>query len=265
MFNQYSYKDIDYAKAIERNGFISNRVKSECEVLVRYYNSLGYPKKEIKNKIIEICNRSIKNFYYEMYYSIIESAINAGMKKEPTQVDYITIYKEELDYINSLDLKYPVKKLMYGILVLKKLSQQAFHSEKMGFNLVGGADNYTKLKVFSGLKNRSRSEIDFMFSDMLEAGLISIRDDNKKYLLFLDNIQDSKEECFRIEDFETAYLHFDAYNEKYKVNKCEACGDWFKIDSRFNPYQKYCKKCANKVKIEQTISARKSKKVEEAR
>ena len=38
MFNQYSYKDIDYAKAIERNGFISNRVKSECEVLARYYN-----------------------------------------------------------------------------------------------------------------------------------------------------------------------------------------------------------------------------------
>ena len=234
MFNQYSYKDIDYAKAIERNGFISNRVKSECEVLARYYNSLGYPKKEIKNKIIEICNRSIKNFYYEMYYSIIESAINAGMKKEPTQVDYITIYKEELDYINNLDLKYPVKKLMYGILVLKKLSQQAFHSEKMGFTLVGGADNYTKLKVFSGLKNRSRSEIDFMFSDMLEAGLISIRDDNKKYLLFLDNIQDSKEEYFKIEDFETAYLHFDAYNEKYRINKCKVCGQWFKVDSKTN-------------------------------
>ena len=258
MFNQYSYKDIDYAKAIERNGFISNRVKSECEVLARYYNSLGYPKKEIKNKIIEICNRSIKNFYYEMYYSIIESAINAGMKKEPTQVDYITIYKEELDYINSLDLKYPVKKLMYGILVLKKLSQQAFHSEKMGFTLVGGADNYTKLKVFSGLKNRLRSEIDYMFSDMLEAELISIRDDNKKYLLFLDNIQDSKEECFRIEDFETAYLHFDAYNKKYRVNQCECCGILFRDVSKYKPSQ-YCNKCQKEKELEKHVKYNKKR------
>ena len=77
-----------------------------------------------------------------------------------------------------------------------------------------------------------------MFSDMLEMGLISIRDDNKKYLLFLDNIQESKEECFRIEDFETAQLHFDAYNEKYKINRCEVCGKWFKLASNS---QIYCK------------------------
>ena len=66
---------------------------------------------------------------------------------------------------------------------------------------------------------------------------------NKKYLLFLDNIQDSKDECFKIEDFETAYLHFDAYNERYKINKCEVCGKWFKIESIKHPYQKYCKTC----------------------
>lgn len=259
MFNKYSYKDIDYAKAIEANGFLSNRTKSECEILAKYYNILGYSKKDIKTKIIEVCNRSIKDFYYEMYYKAIESAINSGVKKEPIQVNSITFYKEELDYINSLDLNYMVKKLIYGILTLKKLSKEATHSEKLGFTLIGSPTNYSKIKTFAGLKNKSQSQINLLFADMLDLGLISIRDDDKKYLLFLDNIQDSKDIAFTISNFETAILHFDNYNEKYKITKCEVCDEWFKIESKSFP-PKYCKECAKKVHNEQKSISKKVKK-----
>lgn len=261
MYNKYYCKELDYAKQIVKNGFITNNIKYELIILAKYFKSLGLNRSEARSKIIDICNRSIKEFYYEVYYAIIEGSINVGFKKELVQIDEIKFYKEELDYINSINVNYSVKKLMFGLVLIKKINQAVANSENMGFVFNGSKYNYSNLKKLSGLSNRTQKQINYMFADLIDSELISIRDDDRKYLLFMEHIQNSKELAFTVSNFETAILLFDNYNDKYKVNVCEVCGEIFKVESKSFP-PKYCKVCAKKIKIEQTINGRKMKNVE---
>ena len=247
LFNEFAYKEIDYAKFIIKNGFKTENIKYECSILAKYYKSIGLNKSEARSKIIDICNRSIKEFYYEMYYPLIESGINSGFKKDIIQIDEIKFYKEELDYINNIDVNYSNKKLLFGLLLTKKLNQAVSSSEKLGFVFNGNKRNYANLKRFSGLKNRTQKQINYMFADLIDLELISIRDDDRKYLLFMEHIQDSKELVFTVSNFETAILLFDSYNDKYKVKECEVCGEVFKIESNRHIY---CKKCQKQKELQ---------------
>ena len=261
MFNEFAYKEIDYAKFIIKNGFKTENIKYECSILAKYYKSTGLNKSEARSKIIDICNRSIKEFYYEMYYPLIESGINSGFKKDIIQIDEIKFYKEELDYISSININYSNKKLLFGLLLTKKLNQAVSSSEKLGFVFNGNKRNYANLKRFSGLKNRTQKQINYMFADLIDLELISIRDDDRKYLLFMEHIQDSKELAFTASNFETAILLFDSYNDKYKVNVCEVCGEIFKVESVKHPYQKYCKFCQKEKELERYIKYNKKRRL----
>lgn len=242
MYNKYYCKELDYARQIVKDGFITNNIKYELTILAKYFKSLGLSKAEAKSRIIDICNRSIKEFYYEVYYPIIEGSINTGFKKELVQIDEISFYKEELNYVNSINVNYSVKKLMFGLLLIKKINQAVANSENIGFVFNGSKYNYSNLKKFSGLSNRTQRQINYMFAELIDVELVSVRDDDRKYLLFMNHIQGSMELAFTVSNFEAAILLFDNYNGKCKVNTCGVCGEIFKVSSKTNvPLS--CKAC----------------------
>lgn len=248
--NKFLFKEKDRAEFIIGKGEVGSYIKSDISVLLKYYKSLDISKKDAICEVKKILKKTMSSFdISERYDGVIKSIADKSYHKDSklVHVDKVDIYKEELEFINNLDVKYSLKKILFTLLVYKKVE---FEITNHKCNMNYYSDNDYKRRnlklIYGSTMKLDESVFELSKLDLLQNGYNS---DIK--LFFIDKIAElgKTEVVYEVNVFENSALYFDLYNNRgSKIKPCQNCGMMFKPKSNAG---KYCKNCAKEVKIQQ--------------
>lgn len=265
---EYKYNEREYAKKIYEEGFQTRFIKYELVILVKYLKELGRTKKDTEIELYSFCEKYINKFNKIKYYKVIDGAIRDGRKRNNKLIvlDSIVIMKSELEHIDSLDVGYEYKKLLFAMLVSKKISfalakiQPEKKEEEKNLSLFIGGSTKKFKELFKLANITSKYEVDGkyytykvdnMINELVKKELVSSLD-NHSGLIYLDCLKDIEQdgEIFyelKNKDFDKIGYIFDYYKGENKIKMCEVCGSLFKQKSN---KQKYCVDCSKQIKLE---------------
>ena len=119
----FKYHDTARAEFLIKNGLDGSQyIFNDMRILALYYRDiLGYKHKKRKEELLNFLKNNIADFNEVLYLRNINRALNIAKnkKKKLIDIDYINVYKSEIDYINSLDVNENTKK--YYLRCLLKL------------------------------------------------------------------------------------------------------------------------------------------------
>jgi hypothetical protein len=261
------YNEIEYAKAIESNGFLSRFKKHELRVLAKYYKSQGVKNAELKELICEFCERHIPNYNEVRYASFINGIINFASKKtnKLIVIKDIPIAGTEGRAIDKLDIGYEYKRFLFAWLVKVKLNRAIYKiSHDAELKSIYFSHEVARQKEIFKMSNLDRKEYNMneIIKHLYDKGIIDIANNGKIKLLFMENMTEGKKISLRIPttDIDYAGYYWDQFKKKYKVGYCQECGI---IIKKKNISKKYCQKCGKKIKNLQTNQSKKAKRQKE--
>jgi ribosomal protein L37E len=245
---QYRYNEKKYAETILKQGFLTQYHKYELKILVKYYKEiLGKKASERKELIYKFCEDNIVNFNRVKYFKIINSALSYGSKgiNKLISIESIPVTKNEIDYINSLELDDIHKKILFSFIVKNKLnkemSKQIF-GKSSDYNFFGGKNESYK-EVFEMSKLSGKYNMNNLVNDLSNLGYVDVRTRGKINLSFINNIRESNDMIFEITNFDNVGYYLDWFNGDDKFIKCENNG-CDEIIKKTNGNKKYCSECA---------------------
>ena len=247
----YRNKEIDYAEKIIKDGFQTNFTTYELKILAKYYKYKDNKPKERKALLYEFCEKNILSFNKVKYFKIINTALNHAANKNSKiiQIDSINITKNEVEYVNNLNVEYDHKKVLFCLFVESKLNILKYkmrYNEDCNGKLFGGAKGsyYKDLSELAGLPQSV--DINKIINHLSDAGLVTTINRGKIYLTFIDNITINEDIAFKINTFDNTGMYFDYYNGSDKVIKCERCE--ILVEKTVNN-KKYCDSCSKEIKM----------------
>lgn len=250
---KWKYNELAYAELICNNGIQSKYLFTELKLLVLYYRDvLELKPKERELALYNFCYKYIYNFKKEKYYKIIKQVLNKGLNKEVKLivVDKINIYTLELKYINSLDINYQYKKILFAFLVKHKLNRIIYKiKNNKDYNTLyfkGSKQKYSEIKKMSNIPHKLNLHTEGIHN-LNQLGLINILYRGAINLDYIENCKEEGDVAIAITDFENVGLYFDYYNKIKRVIKCEECDKPIRKKSN---KQKYCSECAKKIRKE---------------
>jgi hypothetical protein len=260
----YKYNEREYGKVIFEKGFQSDFLRYELVVLVKYLKELGYKKKQTEEFLYKHCETHVKSFNKIKYYKVIDGAIRDGRRYDNKiiEVKEIPITKNEIEHIDSLDVDHEHKKLLFTMMVRKKISYAVNtinNSEaKLSSYFAGSKKSFRE--VFKMAKIKSGYNIDNMITELVRKGIITSVIKGDIVLDYMNKIEPCEELYDSIVDLENIGWYFDLYKGENKVGRCENA-DCGKPIKQFSNRSKYCTKCAKKINIQKTIENRKNRKL----
>lgn len=240
-----NYRQKEQAMLIYGHGFQSENIRQkagELKLLALYLrDECGMKKAELEEYITHFCEKYSPDYHFRTYYRMIGNACKYAENKSNVlvQVDRLPVYQAEVEYINSLDLPYEEKKLMFSILLLKKLDKECFEQRqgeeyKMGY-LSADDSKLRFLKKTAGL-----AKVDIpkdIFYHWREKGIIRVS--YAGFILdFMDQMQHDGIEVMSVEHFDCFGLYWDLFFAEGKISTCQVCGKPF-VKAAGN--QCYCK------------------------
>lgn len=276
------YKELDYARNIYENGFQSTQhIATELKLIAIYMRrNLGYKPKKLKEEIYRWCEMFMTGYKKELHYKIINSAVNNACKKGSMliNIDTITFYKYEVDYINNLFIKdcddgskeakysYECKKLMFTLLFKMKLNKaieeirnQEDEDINIGKYFKGGQRKYNELKKLAHLPEKVKINEDII-NVLWVNGLVTPMFNGLIKLDFIEviyNIDKNSRDIsivVQIDDYENIGWYFDYYNKDKKISFCKECGRIFrKRSNRQECCSEECSKVVNKNKTKERM------------
>lgn len=252
----YKYNEFEYAELIYSKGFQTKFIATELRLLVLYYKDvLGLKPKERTEKIYEFCEKYMPDYKRAKYFKAINKALRQGGAKgqKLVTVKQVDIYKDELDYISSLEIDYNFKKILFTFLVHMKLNKIIYEYKNEDLYtskyFKGGSVKYNNIKKMANLDNNININDDVIyFLDQYD--LIKILHKGLIVLNYLDNCCETGEIVIEVEDYENVGWTLDYYNKIKGIKLCESCDNIFK---QSNNKQKYCKSCAKSVKNQKNL------------
>lgn len=210
--------------------------------LVSYFTRLLYFQNNdlsiIKNMIINKMNTYNLNVtVYEEYIAdnIIDKYYNLlskGSVDKLRDIDFIPLYKSELDIINSAKTQRQ-RKFLFTLYIIARYTNR--------FGWVYLQD--TELYKLANISKESRKKSNIIY-ELKQDGLIKLTvrvDDNKIGV----NLSDGKDDkiVFKVESLKYLGNQYVAFVDNTKRCCCQ-CGKLIKIKSKYDSSTKYCKKCA---------------------
>jgi len=241
---QEKYNEEEYAKKIEENGFLTNRHNYELTLLIKYWKKCGIKPKARKEKIYEFCKNNIEKFNEVKYFKRINSALRKGSRKDNPLIiiEKIPITSKDIEYINSLDIEYDYKKILFTLLVRMKIKKEICilkYGNYLQYNYLSGTQK-TYNEIYEVSKISNTYKINKIINILEQLGYVDVRTRGRIKLLFIDNIEESSKIEFNVTTFDNIGYYFDWYNGDDKIIRCENCG---KLIKRRNNRQKYCPTC----------------------
>lgn len=251
---KYKYNEREYGEAIFNNGLQSDFVRYELVVLVKYLKSLGYKKKETEVFLYDFCEKNIEGFNKVKYYKVIDGAIRDGRKRDNKliEVKEILLMKNEMEYIDNLEVDHEYKKLLLGFLVKKKISlaiNKINNDEATLSNYFGGGKKGFR-EVFQMSNIKSGYKVDSMITELVKKGIVISVIKGDVVLDYITKIPEGDEVYEVIKDFDNIGWAFDYYKGVKGIKKCDECGDFIKITNIKNTSQRYCDKCSKSKELE---------------
>lgn len=256
----YKYTELDYAKNIYENGFQSDQHRpAELRLVATYMRRvLDYKPKRLREEMYKWCESNITGYKRELYYKMINSAINKACKKGSMliNVESIDFYKYEMDFINDLyimkdidekgesEFTYECKKLLFTLLFKMKVNKFFTETkssdpdfEYNGKYFKGGQKKYTELKKLAKLPEKVRINEDII-NTLWVNGLVTPMFNGLVKLNFMEELYEiekkkdlDKSIVIQIKDFDSVGWYFDYYNQDKKIQFCKCCGKIFKKKS----------------------------------
>jgi len=234
------FDELKHAESIIKNGYRNKKyVNFDNIILVKYWRYKGLNESEIR--------KSLKTFMVDYQYLFnrnildykINRAIKYGMRYDLVTGVKVSITDKEIDLINTLD-NIRLRKMMFIMLVvwkfkgmpnnfwidnkdLQKLSEERMHNDTF-WDCIHKIVKADMIAMVMGAKNRSFYKI---------------------------NLKTGGDPIIEISDFENPIYYYLNLFEPEKFIECEKCGVLIKLTIH---NRKYCKDCARKVNIKQTIN-----------
>lgn len=202
--------------------------------------------KERKEKLYKFCEDSIPDFNKALYYKIINRALNKGSnrKQKLVTIEKVNVYKDEVDYLNSLDIEYNYKKLLFAFLIQMRLNKLMYeernHNKYTTIYFKGGKQKYQNIKSMANVSNKIDINEDFI-SDLSQGNnpLIQTLHTGLIRLDFINNCEQTGGIVIEVKDYDNVGWYLDYYNHIDKVILCGYCGQPFKQNKK---NEVYCKK-----------------------
>ena len=253
---QFRYNEKKYAEEILKKGFLTQYHRYELKILVKYYKEvLGEKASERKKLVYEFCENNIVKFNRVKYFKIINSALAYGSKRinKLILIKSIPVTKNEIEYINGLELDSAHKKILFTFIVKNKLNKEMskqIYGKVSDYNIFGGKTESYK-EVFEMSRLSGEYDINKLVNGLSNLGYVDVRTRGKINLSFIDDIVVDKDDkgnkidniVFEITNFDNVGYYFDWYNGDEKFMKCENenCSEVIK---KTNGNKKYCSDCA---------------------
>jgi hypothetical protein len=227
-----------------------------------YKEVLKIKEDDRKVKLEEFCAKYMLDYKKEKHYRIMNRALNAAKKKcnKLVVIDHIDVYQDELNYINSLELPYDYKKIMFTFLVDKKLKQyidklknkkqKKDKKEENKFYFKGGKQRYKYITEIAHVPKVLKINEE-VIHELGEKKLVTILHSGLISLDYLNNCTETGGILKpAIKQFEDIGWYSNLYNGISDIRICEDCGIVFKKKSN---YQIKCIQCSPYQPIENKI------------
>lgn len=274
----FKYNEEQYGEEIYTNGFQTDYINSELTILVKYLKQIkNFKKKETEEFLYKFCEKHIEGFNKINYYKSIDKAILKGRKGDNKLITIksISIYKEEMEYIDSLEIDHEYKKLLLVFLVNKKISLEIkrlnYCGNEMSTYFEGNKKRYGS--IFKAANISGKLKIDEMIHELVNKNIIQSIIKGGIILEYLYPLYEIREEVIQVKnkitdkiedkikkiivydiknyelyeeisDFENIGFVFDFYKEINNVKKCDNFRECKRLIRVTNNKIKYCKSCA---------------------
>lgn len=223
---------MDYAQKTFSSGFQTDTLYQrgiELKYLAVYLRDrCGLKPKQIRAYLDNFCATHVQDYNFRAYYKMIDKACSFadGKSNVLIQVDSLPVYKSEVDYILGLDIPDDQKKVMFSILMTKKLDMACFEQRGNGEYFMGflkaDAEKLALIKKRACVKRRMNIASD-VFYPWREIGLIRVS--NTGFLLdFMANMNHDGEEIMSIKQYDCFGDYFDCFLSDKKKSMCKSCG-----------------------------------------
>ena len=216
----------EHAEKLLKSGFTGFMSQRDLNILARYFKSIGKNKPQIRSDIIEFCKKYNQGFNEFLFETQIKRAIDSCQKYKIREHMSISITKNELDKIRSIN-NYNKEKILFVMLSIAKYFK---------FNSIGQEKQsphfYVNAKFSQIVKmarvNINKQERNRMLFELNNSGLI----ETNLFGAFKINFVDEGEEEVLIEDMNNIVDFFPVY--------CSSCG--IKMPKKL-PRHDMCRDC----------------------
>lgn len=244
------FDEHEWAKNMIESHILGKKPTETLRHIARYYidESAGekpLTKRELRRKLEEYLVKCDPNVSLPKWDDALTRIVNKAFKRRTIRIEYIPIYKSELDKIKELNSK-ELERLAFTLLCLAKYWDVVNETET---HWVNSQDNdiIKMANLKSNLKDRS-----LMFHKLEQAGFIKFSrkiDNTNIQVCFVGD----GEKALEVTDFRNLGYQYKRYcGEAFRV--CQNCGLIFKARvSGSGPQAKYCRDCAQKIQLQQII------------
>jgi len=233
----------------------------ELKALIFYMLENNFSSKDIREKLLEVCNDEIKYLSSKQRESVFNKLISQCKSSKTIRNIKIDVYKTELDNIRNIDNP-DYEKCVFIMLIYKKWLDKVneLRNRKKSpyyewFSLIK-ADIFKEagLSKMNGLSKQSMLNYlylnEYIKSDVKKLTKSDQRIENieKKQMWSVPFIKYDGEVAFSIDDFRNVINQYINYRDG-GFSKCGNCGILF---SPTNNRQKYCADCRRAVNREKT-------------
>ena len=249
------------AEEIIENPDLINHKKPSTDVaiLARYFY---HEEKLNRNQIVKKIDLIMEDgypFYNDFnWYNTILSYIKLAQKKNLVQIDYVPVTKKELNTISSVNEERK-ERILFTMLCLSKYYNQVNENNN---NWINTNDS----EIFK-LANVSMKSIyrDKMIHSFINDGYLKQSKNNKNNNLMVTFLDETDETVLKISDYRELGYQYMFYRNNKMIKKCQNCGIFIKIKSKYDGSTKYCKNCAEKITRENWRLSKKKIKVENSK
>lgn len=239
--------EYDWAEKAIKDKVLGKKPYETLSRVAKYYTYKNYTRKEVRRMLDEFLLQCEPTASLVMWSNTLDSAAKYAAKYPLVMIDRIVITEPEMKRIDSLPGK-QVRRLAFALLCIAKYRVSI--SENTNY-WVGTPDNeiMKMANINTSIKRQSS-----MFGQLKDLGMIRFSkqiDNLSVQVLFAEN----GNPVMSITDFRNLGYQYMRYHGG-PYFECTHCGITEKIT---NPgvgrKQKYCKDCAAKVKIQQSVNA----------
>lgn len=273
------YNELDYAKAIYENGFLTNHIMTELKLVAVYIRRvLNRPPKLLKRDLYEFGAKYLPDYRVERDYVMLDKAIRFAVKKDSalTHITSIAVHQNELDYLLGVPIgagadadDYICRKVMFTYFIYMKLNTAALRCKNQsllaaalpeeaqtlfqGHSFKGGMAKYNKIKKMADLPVKTDINCD-VIGRLGRSGLVTILFQGMIRLNFMDELYElGRQESpvvMEVRNFEHVGWYLDYHLGLPRMRHCSHCGAPFK---HHGPRHEYCgEECAQEETKERT-------------
>lgn len=246
------FDEHEWAKNMIESHILGKKPAETLKHIARYYidESMSeklLTKRELRKKLEEYLVRCDPNVSLPKWDDALTRIVNKAFKRRTIHIEYIPIYKSELDKIKELNSK-ELERLAFTLLCLAKYWDIVNETEAHWVNSQD-SDIIKMANLRSNLKDRS-----LMFHKLEQAGFIKFSrkiDNTNVQVCFVGD----GEKVLEVTDFRNLGYQYKRFcGETFRT--CQNCGLIFKArTSGSGVLAKYCPECVEKVHLQQIINS----------